>query len=89
MLLSLCDHYQHRAVRELIVQSDANRNTAFDALCPSIGALISAERPLGDLSDRAEAEALRRDDLASEGGASPKAVVIPVILRWPIAHPLG
>ena len=39
-------HYQHRAEIEVVVES-ANRDTAFDTLCASIGAAVAADRTLG------------------------------------------
>ncbi len=81
-------HYQHRAEIEAVVQG-ANRDAAFDALCASIGAAISADRTLGGLCDWAEAAAPRPVDLPVEGAASLKAAVIPVILYYTTADPLA
>jgi hypothetical protein len=81
-------HYQHRAEIEAVVQG-ANRDAAFDALCASIGAAISADRTLGGLCDWVEAEAPRPVDLPVEGAASLKAAVIPVILYYTTADPLA
>ncbi len=80
-------HYQHRADIEAVVQG-ANLDTAFDALCASIGTAIAADRTLGGLCDRVEAEAPRPVDLPVEGAASLKAAVIPVILHYTTADPL-
>lgn len=81
-------HYQHRAEIEAVVQG-ATRDTAFAALCASIGAAISADRTLGGLCDWVEAEAPRPVDLPVEGAASLKATVIPVVLHYSTADPLA
>ena len=81
-------HYQHRAEIEAVVQG-ADRDTAFDALCASIGTAIAADRTLGGLCDWVEAEAPRTVDLPVEGAASLKAAVIPVILHYTTADPLA
>ena len=81
-------HYQHRAEIEAVVQG-AERDAAFDALCASLGAVISADRTLGGLCDWVEAEAPRPVDLAMEGAASLKAAVIPVVLHYSTADPLA
>jgi hypothetical protein len=80
-------HYQHRAEIEAVVQSAA-RDPAFDALCASVGAIIAADRTLGDLCDWVEAEAPRPVDLPVEGAASLKAAVIPIILHYSTGDPL-
>ncbi len=81
-------HYQHRAEIEAVVQGVA-RDSTFDTLCASIGASIATDRTLGGLCDWVEAEAPRPVDLAVEGAASLKAAVIPVILHYSTADPLG
>ena len=81
-------HYQHRAEIEAVVQGAA-RDAAFDSLCASIGAVIAADRTLGGLCDWVEAEAPRPVDLPVEGAASLKAAVIPVVLHYSTADPLG
>jgi len=81
-------HYQHRAEIEAVVQG-ADRDTAFDTLTASIGAALAADRTLGGLCDWVEAEAPRPVDLAVEGAASLKAAVIPVVLHYTTADPLG
>ena len=81
-------HYQHRAEIEAVVQG-ATRDAAFDSLCASIGAELVADRTLGGLCDWVEAEAPRPVDLAVEGAASLKAAVIPIILHYSTADPLG
>ena len=81
-------HYLHRAEIEAVVQG-ANRDAAFDALCASIGAAIATDRTLGGLCDWVEAEAPRPLDLPVEGAASLKAAVIPVVLHYSTADPLG
>ncbi len=81
-------HYQHRAEIEAVVQG-ANRDAAFDTLCAGIGTALIADRTLGGLCDWVEAEAPRPVDLAVEGAASLKAAVIPVVLHYSTADPLG
>ena len=80
-------HYQHRAEIETVVQG-ANRDAAFDTLCASIGAVITADRTLDGLCDWVEAEAPQPVDLPVEGAASLKAAVIPVVLSYSTADPL-
>lgn len=81
-------HYQHRAEIEAVVQG-ADRDAAFDTLCGSIGAAITADRTLGGLCDWIEAEAPRPVDLPVDGAASLKAAVIPVVLHYTVADPLA
>ncbi len=87
-LSPLAYHYQHRAEIEAVVQG-AGREAAFDTLCASIGAAIAADRTLGGLCDWVEGEAPRPVDLLVEGAASLKAAVIPVVLHYTTADPLG
>lgn len=81
-------HYQHRAEIEAVVQ-EADRDASFDALIASIGAAIATDRTLGGLCDWIEAEAPRPVDLPVEGAAALKAAVIPVVLHYTTADPLG
>lgn len=81
-------HYQHRAEIEAVVQG-VSRDTAFDTLCASIGAVLAADRTLGGLCDWIEAEAPQPVDLPVDGAASLKAAVIPVILHYSVSDPLG
>jgi hypothetical protein len=81
-------HYRHRAEIEAVVQG-TGRDAAFDTLCAGIGAALAADRTLGGLCDWVEAEAPRPVDLAVEGAASLKAAVIPVVLHYTTADPLG
>ncbi len=81
-------HYQHRAEIEAVVQG-ADRDATFDTVCASVGAVLAADRTLGGLCDWVEAEAPRPVDLPVEGAASLKAAVIPVILHYTTADPLG
>ncbi|WP_282602422.1 acyl-CoA transferase [Paracoccus sp. PARArs4] len=87
-LSPLTYHYQHRAEIEAVVQG-ADRDASFDALCASIGTAIAADRTLGGFCDWVEAEAPRPVDLPVEGAASLKAAVIPIILHYTTADPLG
>ena len=82
-------HYQHRAELEVVVQANAGRDAAFDHLIAQIGAALSADRTLGGLCDWVEAEAPEPVDLPIEGAISLKAAVIPVVLHYSTADPLG
>jgi hypothetical protein len=81
-------HYQHAAEIEAVVQG-SDRDTAFDALCASVGTAIAADRTLGGLCDWVEAEAPRPVDLPVVGAAGLKAAVIPVILHYSTSDALG
>jgi hypothetical protein len=81
-------HYQHRAEVEAMVQG-LDRDASFAALANGVGAVLSADRTLGGLCDWVEAEAPRPVDLAVEGAASLKAAVIPIVLHYATADPLG
>jgi hypothetical protein len=87
-LSPLAYHYQHRAEIEAVVQG-ATRDADFDRLCASIGAGLAGDRTLGGLCEWVEAEAPRPVDLPVEGAASLKAAVIPVVLHYTTADPLG
>lgn len=82
-------HYQHRAELEVIVQASGDRDTRFDQLIALIGAAIAVERTLGGLCDWVEAAAPEPVDLAVEGATSLKAAVVPIILHYSLADPLG
>ena len=82
-------HYQHRAELEVIVQASGDRDTRFDQLIARIGAAIAVQRTLGGLCDWVEAAAPEPVDLAVDGAASLKAAVVPVILNYSLADPLG
>ena len=88
-LSPLMYHYQHRAELEVIVQSTAQRDSLLDALTAQIGAVIAADRSLGGLCDWVEPEAPEPVDLPVEGGASLKAAIVPVLLHYATADPLG
>ena len=81
-------HYQHRAEIEAVVQGVA-RDTSFDTLCASIGAVLAADRTLGGRCDWIEPEAPRPVDLPVEGAASLKAGVIAIVLHYSTADPLA
>lgn len=82
-------HYQHRAELEVIVQASGDRDTRFDQLIARIGAAIAVEHTLGGLCDWVEAAAPEPVDLAVEGAASLKAAVVPIMLHYSLADPLG
>ena len=82
-------HYQHHAEVEAVVQAGTGRDTAFDELAAGVGTALSADRTLGGLCDWVEAEAPRPVDLAIDGAAALKAAVIPIVLHYATADPLG
>ncbi|WP_428544065.1 acyl-CoA transferase [Profundibacter sp.] len=84
-------HYEHRAEVEVIVQgkTPAARATIFDTLLQSIGTALAADRTLGGLCDWVEAQAPQPVDMPVEGAAALKAAIIPVILTYTTADPLG
>lgn len=87
-LSPLTYHYQHRAEIEVVVQG-ASRDTTFDTLCASIGAVLATDRTLGGLCNWLEAEAPQPVDLPVDGATALKAAVIPVVLHYSTADPLG
>ena len=64
-------------------------HTAFATLASGVGAVLSADRTLSGLCDWVEAEAPRPVGLPIEGAASLKAAVIPIVLHYSTADPLG
>jgi hypothetical protein len=88
-LSPLTYHFQHRAELEVIVQSATDRNNLFDALTAQISAVIAADRTLGGLCDWVNPEAPEPVDLPVEGGSSLKAAVVPLVLHYATADPLG
>jgi hypothetical protein len=87
----LAYHYEHRAELEVIVQgkTSAARATTFDTLVQAIGAALVTDRALGGLCDWTEAQAPQPVDLPVEGATALKAAIIPVILHYTTADPLG
>jgi len=84
-------HYEHRAEIEVIVQSKtpAARATAFDTLVQAISIALTVDRTLGGLCDWVEAQAPQPVDLPVEGAEALKAAIVPVILTYTTADPLG
>ncbi len=84
-------HYEHRAEIEVIVQgkTPAARDAAFDVLLAKLASAISTDRTLGGLCDWVEAEAPQPVDLPVEGAEALKAAIVPVILTYTTADPLG
>ena len=82
-------HYQHRAELEVIVQTPANRATAFDTLIAAIGTALATDRTLGGLCDWVEAEAPASVDLPVDGAVSLKAAVVTVVLHYSTSNPLA
>jgi len=82
-------HYEHRAEIEAVVQAGTGRDTAFDSLAAGVGIALSADRTLGGVCDWVEAEAPQPVDLPVDGAATLKAAVIPIVLHYACADPLG
>jgi hypothetical protein len=82
-------HYQHRAEVAAVVQTGSDGDAAFAAPAGTVGAALSADRTLGGLCDWIEAEAPRTVDLPVEGAAGLKAAVVPIVLHYSAADPLG
>ena len=84
-------HYEHRAEIEVIVQgkTPAARANTFDTLLQAIGTALASDRTLGGLCDWLEAQAPQPVDMPVEGAAALKAAIIPVILTYSTADPLG
>ena len=82
-------HFQHRAELEVILQAVADRDARFAALLGQIASALASDRTLGGLCDWVETAAPEPVDLAVEGAASLKAAVVPVILHYSLADPLG
>ena len=88
-LSPLTYHFQHRAELEVFVQSDKERDGLFDVLIAQISAVIAADRTLRGLCDWVEPEAPEPVDLPVAGGSSLKAAVVPLVLHYATADPLG
>jgi len=84
-------HFEHRAEIEVIVQgkSPAARAIAFDTLAQAIGTALAADRTLGGFCDWTEAQAPQPVDLPVEGAEALKAAIVPIILTYTTADPLG
>ena len=84
-------HYEHRVEVEVIVQgkTPAERDVAFDVLLAELASATTADRTLGGLCDWVEAEAPQPVDLPVEGAEALKAAIVPVILTYTTADPLG
>ena len=80
--------YEHRAELEVVIQAGTGRDTLFDALAGSIGAVLATDRTLGGLCDWVEAEAPEPVDLSIEGAAALKAAVITIVLHYATLDPL-
>ena len=84
-------HYEHRAEVEVIVQGKTpdTRDDAFDALLAELAIAVTSDRTLGGICDWVEAEAPQPVDLPVEGAEALKAAIVPVILTYTMAAPLG
>ena len=84
-------HYEHRAEIEVIVQdkTPADRDAAFDVLLAELAIVITADRTLGGLCDWVEAEAPQPVDLPVEGAEALKAAIVPIVLTYTTADPVG
>jgi len=76
--------YQHREL-EVIAQTGEGRNARFDRLIGRIAAAIAAERTLAGHCDWIEGETQEPVDLA----VGIQAAIVPVILHYSVADPLG
>jgi hypothetical protein len=83
--------YDHHAEIEVVVQAGdpVARDAALDTVLASIGAAFAADRTLGGLCDWIEPEAPKPVDLPIEGAAALKAAVVPMVLHYSLADPLG
>ncbi len=83
--------YDHRAEIEVVVQAGDSgvRDAALDILLANIGAALAADRTLGGLCDWIEPEAPKPVDLPIDGAATLKAAVVPVVLTYATADPIG
>ncbi len=84
-------HYEHSAEVEVIVQgkTPADRDTEFDVLLIKLASAITVDRTIGGLCDWVEAEAPQPVDLPVEGAEALKAAIVPIILTYTTADPLG
>jgi len=84
-------HYEHGAEIEVIVQgkTQTTRDAAFDTQLAELASAIATDRTLGGLCDWVEAEAPKPVDLPVEGAEALKAAIVPVILTYTTADPLG
>jgi len=84
-------HFEHRSEVEVIVQgkTPADRDAAFDVLLAELATAIATDRTLGGLCDWVEAEAPQPVDLPVEGAEALKAAIVPIILTYTTADPLG
>jgi len=84
-------HFEHRVEIEVIVQgkTPADRDAAFDVLLAELATAITTNRTLGGLCDWVEAEAPQPVDLPIEGAEALKAAIVPIILTYTTADPLG
>ena len=72
-----------------VVYGPPNESVSVERGNQQIGAVILADRTLGGLCDWVEPEAPEPVDLPVEGGASLKAAIVPVLLHYATADPLG
>ena len=84
-------HYEHHSEVEVIVQgkTPAARDAAFDTWLAELATAITDDRTLGGLCDWVEAEAPQPVDLPVEGAEALKAAIVPIILTYTTADPLG
>lgn len=82
-------HYEHAVEVSVLVQAEAGREEALDAICEEIGAVVAVDRGLGGLVDYLEAAAPVPAELPVEGGASIRAATVPLILHYAVSDPLS
>lgn len=82
-------HYQHRAELDVFVQVAEDRESFFDGVTSTVGAMLAADRTLGGLCDWVEAEAPEPSDLPLEGAAGIRAAAITIVLHYSTTDPLN
>lgn len=87
-LSPLTYHYAHEVEVEVFVAATTGRDTAFDAIRREIGAVVQANRTLGDLCDWVEGRPPRTEDIPANGGTTIKASLVPIALEYGLADPL-
>ncbi|GAB4227812.1 MAG: hypothetical protein Kow0032_07330 [Methyloligellaceae bacterium] len=83
--------YDHFAEAEVLIDAPtpAARDAAFDAVIGAIGTAVAQDRTLGGLCDYVRADAPAPVDLIVEGAPGFKAAVVPIVLTYGTADPLG
>jgi hypothetical protein len=82
---------EHTVELEFAVQpaDPALRDTALDALLAAAGIRLALDRTLGGLADDVRAQFPEAGDQAVPGAAAVKSALVPVIVTYSTADPLG